>query len=194
MHSSYITNNYGEVFKAMITAFLPVNCVELGVLEGYSAIAIAEGLKDNFEKRGTKGHLNAFDLFDKYPYRHASQKTVEKNIEEKGLTEWVTLHEADAFLVDGKYEDHSVHFLHIDLSNTGATVKKIMEDWDKKMAVGGIVCFEGGSEERDQIEWMKKYNAQSIKQELETNPIIEENYVFGTYFKFPGLTCLLKKR
>ncbi len=41
---------------------------------------------------------------------------------------------------------------------------------------------------------MKKYESASIKQELETNPIIEKNYVFATYMKFPGLTCLLKKR
>lgn len=194
MHSSYTVNNYAEVFKAIVTAFLPVNCVELGVLEGYSACAIGEALKENFERRGTRGHLNAYDLFEKYPYRHASMKSVEKTIEEKGLMEFVTLHEADAFLVDGKYENNSVSFLHVDLSNTGETVHKIIQDWDKKMVHGGIICFEGGSEERDEVDWMKRYGAPSIKKELETNPIIEANYVFGTYFKFPSLTCLLKKR
>ena len=194
MHSSYLTNNFAEVFKAMISAYQPIVCVEIGVLEGYSAIAIAQGLKENFDKHGAQGHLSAYDLFDEYPYRHVSQETTKKNIDEAGLSDWVTLYEEDARNVDGFYQSNSVHFLHIDISNTGTTVRQMMEKWDKKMVQGGIICFEGGSEERDQVEWMVQNKCESIKLQLEINPIIEARYIFGTYFKFPSLTCLLKKR
>lgn len=194
MHSSYITHNYADVFKAIISAFNPVVCVELGVLEGYSAIAIAKGLKDNLEKHAVRGHLNGYDLFDDYPYRHSSIEATLANIDQAGLSEWVSLEKADAFEVHNLYGQNSVHFLHIDLSNTGSTIRTIMDLWDDRMAVGGIICFEGGSEERDRTDWMVKYDLPPIKPELETNPIIENKYIFGTYFKFPSLTCLLKKR
>lgn len=194
MHSSYLTHNYVAVFKAMISAYQPINCVELGVLEGYSALAIASGLKENFDKHGAKGHLVAYDLFEEYPYRHVSYETTKKNIDDAGLSDWVTLYQEDAFRAHSFHGPNTVHFLHVDLSNTGDTVKKIMEFWDNLMVQGGIICFEGGSEERDQIEWMTQYKAEPIKKELETNSIIEARYVFATYFKFPSLTCLLKKR
>ena|SRR3990167_4643079 len=194
MYSSFQVNNYADVFKAIVSAFQPTVCVELGVLEGYSANAIAKGLKENFDKHGTKGMLDAYDLFEQYPYRHVSMEMTLGNIANSGLSEWVSLQKADAFEVHKRYERHSVSFLHVDLSNTGETVRKIMELWDDRMVYGGIICFEGGSADRDEIEWMKKYNASPLKHEFETNPIIEARYIFGTYFRFPGLTCLLKKR
>lgn len=194
MHSSYAVNHFEDIFKAVISAHQPTVCVELGVLEGFSAIAIARGLKENFDKHGTCGHLDAYDLFEDYPYRHAPMALAEKNIEEAGLKIFVTLHKQDAFTVSELYPPNSVHLLHVDLSNTGETLKEIMQAWDSKLVQGGIILFEGGSEERDGIEWMKKYGTPSIKNELETNPIIQEKYVFGTYFRFPSMTCLLKKR
>lgn len=194
MNSSYIANQFDQIFKAIVSAYMPSVCVELGVLEGYSTIAIASELKRNHEKYGSSGHLNAYDLFEKYPYRHSTIKETQENIEKKGLGEYVSLYSEDAFKVHEKYNTRGVDFLHVDLSNTGETVRKIMETWDSKIDIGGVICFEGGSEERDQVPWMIKYNKDSVKDELERNKIIERNYVFGTYFQFPSLTCLLKKR
>ena len=106
----------------------------------------------------------------------------------------MTLYTKNAYSVWEDYQDNSVHFLHVDISNTGDTVRVIMEQWDPKMIQGGIICFEGGTEERDNVEWMKKYGKPSIKAEIENNQIIAEKHVLGTYMRFPGLTCLLKKR
>lgn len=194
MHSSYSVNNFEAVFKAVVSAAQPTACVELGVLEGYSAISIAKGLKDNYDKHGTLGHLDAYDLFEDYPYRHSSKEQTEKNIKDSGLGDWVSLYKEDAFKVDQLYSPNSVHLLHVDLSNTGETLKKIMWLWDSKLVYGGIILFEGGSEERDNIDWMKKYGTPAIKHELENNETIKEKYVFGTYFRFPSMTYLLKKR
>lgn len=194
MHSSYAINNYADVFRTIVSASQPTNCVELGTLEGYSAVAIARGLKENFEKFGGRGHLACFDLFEDYAYRHSTLEEVRKNLEEAGVSDFVTVKKQDAYTVHELYEPNSIHLLHVDLSNTGETVRKIIELWDDRMVVGGIILFEGGSEERDNIPWMKDYKAPSIKEELEKNLTVELKYVFGTYFKYPGLTHLLKKR
>jgi len=186
MESSYQKNNYGEVFSFIVDAFKPVNCVELGVLNGYSAFHIGAQLR----KIG-RGRLQVYDLFEDYPYRHSSEADVRelfKNCDN------VEIFKRDAFTVADLYQDRTVDFIHVDLSNTGDIVRKIMEQWDQKMVQGGVVLFEGGSEERDCMEWMNKYSKEPIKPEVENNPIIRANYIFGTYLKFPSLTMLLKKR
>ena len=189
MRSSYIKNNYADVFKAIVDTYVPRVCVELGVLDGYSAIAIAQGLKKN-----NAGHLDAYDLFDDYPFKHGSMKETQDEIDKAEVSDFVSLKKNDAYKVHEIYGDNSVGLLHVDISNTGETVRKAMENWDKKMALGGVILFEGGTEGRDQEAWMEKYGKEPIKLELESNPIIKSSYVFGTYPKWPGLTMLLKKR
>lgn len=185
MRSSYIENNYDEVFFAIIRAFQPINCVELGVLDGFSAFHIARALEAN-----GRGILNAYDLFEDYAFKHGSQEEVSRLLTGKS----VNLHKKDAYTVAADYPDASVDFLHVDISNNGDTFDKIMEQWDPKLVCGGIICFEGGTEERDQVEWMVKYGFRPIKPAIEQNKIVEAKYIFGTYLKFPGLTMLLKKR
>jgi len=68
-----------------------------------------------------------------------------------------------------------------------------MDLWDPKVRNGGLVVFEGGTEERDQVEWMTKYNKDPIYPEIFRNPHFNLNYVGGTYRSFPGLTVMLKK-
>ena len=186
MESSYKQNNYGEVFRAIISAFHPINAVELGVLNGYSTFHIAAALKKN-----GRGDLNAYDLFEDYPYRHSNYEDIKILFQH---CQNVKIHKQDAYSVADNYQNGSVDFLHIDLSNDGDTVKKIMNQWDTKMVIGGIILFEGGTEERDKVEWMMKYNRPSLKNEIETNKFIENGYILGTYLKYPGLTMLLKKR
>jgi len=186
MRSSYRENNYGEVFRAIIDAFKPRACVELGVLDGYSTGYIAGKLKEIGD-----GVLHAYDLFEGYQYKNSNFKEVSDRYAEY---QNLRISQMDAFEVAKLYAPGSVDFLHVDLSNTGDTVRKIMEQWDEKMVQGGVVLFEGGTTERDNIDWMIKYGCAPIKKEIETNPIIQSRYVYGTYLKFPGLTMLLKKR
>lgn len=186
IESSYGVNNYGEVFRAIVDAFKPINVVELGVLNGYSTFHIAAALQ-----RNGRGEIKAYDLFEDYPFRHAKFQDVVEFFKPYANVE---IRRADAYMVAETYPDHSVDLLHIDISNNGDTVKKMMEQWDRKMVHGGVILFEGGSEERDNIEWMVKYGFPKMKPEIETNPIIQEKYVYATYLKYPSLTMLLKKR
>lgn len=176
----------------MIRGYKPHLAVELGVLHGYSTLAILEGMKANCH-----GELHSYDLFEDYPFNHGSMEEVRARIEAAGYPCCgvnYQLRKMDAFMVHELYPENSVGFLHVDLSNDGDIVRRIMELWDPKMVYGGIICFEGGTEERDRVEWMVKYGNAAMKPELEKNKIIEDKYVMGTYLEFPGLTVLLKKR
>lgn len=186
MRSSYIDNNYGKIFQKIILDLRPKVVVELGILDGYSTINIAKALK-NFNAK-----FDSYDLFEKYKYKHGSKKGVQELIDKENLTFFVNVRQGDAFKVYKNYKDNSIDFLHVDISNTGDTLKKIIDFWNSKLSDVGIIAFEGGSEERDNVFWMKKYKCSSIKKELETNKIIKKYYKYTTLQKFPSLTILKK--
>jgi len=193
MRSSYIENNYDEVLKSYILNWRPTTLVELGVLDGYSTIAIAEAVKEMNFLYQMNSKLQSYDLFEDYEFKHGVKEEVEKLIEEKGLTPYVDVIKGDAYKVHELYPDNSVQFLHVDISNTGDTLREITKLWTPKLIERGLILFEGGSDERDHNEWMTKYNKSSIKKEMETNKFINTNYIYGTYYPYPSLTVFLKK-
>ncbi len=191
--SSYEKNNFGQLLRAIVIATKPVCLVELGIGYGYSTKYIAQGVMINKERFGLNGHLDSYDIFEDYPYKHGVKKDVETLLEKEKLNEFATICKGDAFKAHEKYNNKQINFLHVDLSNTGEIIRKIMELWDKKIVQGGYIIFEGGSEERDKVEWMIKYKKESIRKEIESNAHIGKNYVYGTYHDFPSMTVLLKK-
>lgn len=191
--SSYAKNNFGPIFKNTIISFKPHVCVELGVLNGYSTFWTAFGLKHNHLIHFHRGHLHCYDLWEDYAFSHGDKKEVENLLEKNKVSEYVTLNHGNAFDIHSKWGNKSLGFLHVDISNDGETVKQIMENWHPKLSMGGLILFEGGSEERDKIEWMKKYNKKSIRKEINENKIINLFYQYGTYNKFPSLTIMVKK-
>jgi len=193
MRSSYIENNIGDILKAYVLGWRPSTLVELGVLDGYSTLAIADGVKEMQLLYGMNTKLVAYDLFDDYQYKHGDQAEVQKLIDEKGLTQYVELRKGDAYKVFEDFPDNSIQFLHVDISNTGDTLLKILELWSPKLIERAIIMFEGGSDERDKIDWMVKYHMTPIKPMLEKNEFINKNYMYGTYYAFPSITVLLKR-
>lgn len=199
MRSSYILNNYGELLKQYVIAWQPSSFVELGVLDGYSTLHIAQGIKWLHKHRGYQGRLDAYDLFDDYEFKHGNKEEVEKLLSDNGVSDYVNLQRGNAYAVQSKYPDmaldsvRGIEFIHVDISNTGATLRSFMDLWHPKIGQRGLVLIEGGSNERDQVEWMQKYNKPSIKEEIRTNPIINKYYMYGTYFDYPSMTVLLRK-
>lgn len=193
MRSSYIENNFGLVFKSYVLEWRPVTLVEFGVLDGYSTLNIAQGVKELDKLYGIKTKLISYDLFDDYQFKHGDKEEVEKLLLEQGVSDYVNLIKENAYKVYKDFQDESLEFLHVDISNTGDIIKKIIELWHPKMRGGSLVLLEGGSSERDNVEWMIKYNMSSIKKEIETNEIINKYYMYRTYFKFPSMTVLVKK-
>lgn len=192
MRSSYLQNNYADVFRAVIISRQLQCCVELGILDGYSLIAIGKALREVGDTFSKPVFLDAYDLFEKYPYKHGKFCEVRDLINKEKLEEITTIIPGDAFKVHANYSDKHLDFLHVDISNTGTTVKKIMKLWDSKIKPGGVILFEGGSAERDKVEWMIKYKMPSLAKELKNNPVIRAKYKSFLFESFPSLTMLIK--
>jgi len=193
MRSSYLENNYKRIFFALVEAFRPPNCIELGVLDGYSSVAIGKGLKHNFTLGRTgMPRLDSYDLWGDYQYKHGDTAQVQETINSEGLKDYIFLHKGDALKVHENYGPRSVQLLHVDISNTGDILKYMVEAWTEKLCHWGLLLFEGGTKERDEVEWMVKYNKKPIRPELHSNPDIQKFYTYGTYRHWPGLTVMVK--
>lgn len=193
MRSSYCQNGYGKIFERIIYAYTPQKCVELGVLDGYSTLHIAKGMQHTLKVNHHLSHLNSYDLWDDYEYKHGDKASVQKMLVENKVEDFVTLYKEDAYKVADLYTELSICIVHIDISNTGKILRDMVDLWYPKLAFSGLILFEGGSEERDNVEWMAKFNKPKIKPELESNKFIKEKFIYGTYHQFPSLTVLRKK-
>lgn len=186
MRTSYKQNDFGEIFYRLVRSYKPETVVELGILDGYSTLHIAKGIQMN-----DSGRLWGYDLWDDYDYKHGDMEQVYEMLREEGVSSYVTLMKGDAFEVHEEWADEYIDFLHVDISNDGKVIREIMELWHPK--VSGIIVFEGGSEERDNVEWMDLYDKESIVEELRTNKLINDNYVYYTYKEFPSMTIMFRR-
>ena len=194
IRSSYKDNDYGNVFRALILAQKPNLVVECGVLDGYSTFNIGQAIKFNREKRNIICSFFAYDLWEDYEYKHGDYSEVENMLNEQGLDDYVFLTEGDAFFVYNVFEDKSIDFLHMDISNNGDTIIKTLELWGDKISDNGIIAFEGGSEDRDNVEWMIKYGFPSIREVLINDPIVYENWDVQILDSFPSMSLLFPKK
>lgn len=193
MRSSYKDKNYGAVLSSLVIGKRPELCVEFGVLDGYSTIHIASAIKFNRDSFGIDGQLWCWDLWDSYEYNRGSQEEVQERIDSYGLAPFVKLSKGDAFEVSGIFPYNSIDFLHFDISNDGDILKKMIQIWGPKMKPYGMIAFEGGSEERDNIEWMIEYNKKPIREELKNNKTIKDDFHYFVMTAFPSMTILQKK-
>jgi len=183
--SSYRENGYKWLFYGLARVYKPQVCVELGVLHGYSLCATAIGLKMN-----GVGIVHGYDLWEKYPYRHTSMAATQQHVDQLKLADYVRLYEADAYDVPDLWEDGSVDWVHVDISNDGEVVDWALNAWRSKLREGGLILLEGGSEERDRVEWMVEYGKEPIVPTLARWGDVYEMYTFEP---FPSLTvCKLK--
>ena len=182
MKSSYRDKNYGLLFMALVDIHEPKLVVELGVLKGYALNHLSNGKTDKDCK------FIGIDLFEDYEYNHASFEEVKEYFDERYPQ--VELRKQDAFEAAKDFEDESVDILHIDLSNTCDILEKAFDHWSPKVRKDGIVIFEGGSEERDNVEWMKKYNKTPIK--YFKRFIGYRGYECVTLVPFPSITICRK--
>jgi predicted O-methyltransferase YrrM len=151
--SSYKENNYGKLFTALVEIHQPELVVECGVLSGYSLSAMMDA-----DLRKPCRFIGV-DLFEGYPYKHCKYEEMKKFFH---FTE-VELRKKEAVQAAEDFEDESVDILHIDLSNNGNILDDMFDAWTQKIKKGGLVIFEGGSPERDKVEWMEKYGRSPIR-------------------------------
>ena len=192
VESSYAKHKLGSVFYSLARSEKPTLIVELGTYMGYSSLHLAAALKDN---NPTKSELHLIDLWNEYPYRHCSLEQAEENFRKNQLLEQintrVVFKQSDAFSIASDYQDSSIDLLHIDISNDGNSLKDCLELWEQKIRPGGLLLFEGGSSERDQVEWMKEYGKTPISDFIEQKEF-SSRFEHCTLQDFPSLTIARK--
>ena len=75
------------------------------------------------------------------------------------------------------------------LYTNGDVYEYVFEKYIDKLSDDGIIIMEGGSVDRDNIEWMNKYNKPKIQ------PVIKKyqhNYNIKTIGTFPSITLIKK--
>ena len=170
MKSSYAKNNYNLIFAELAkdSKFI----VEFGILNGYSLKAFAE----------SGNEVCAYDLFDDYAYNHPRYIDLV-------ATFWkydnVMILKGDFYKEHIHFKDNEIDLLHIDISNTGEVFRYAVEYWLPK--VRGVMVLEGGSIERDKVDWMIKYKKEPINEYLKSSGLDYE-----IIEKYPSLTIIKK--
>jgi predicted O-methyltransferase YrrM len=175
--SSYGKNDIGQTLYDLVLKYKPKKIVDFGILYGYSTIAMAMALDEIGE-----GHIYANDLFEDYQFKHSTMSETQANINSYGLAQYVTLSKKNFDEWLKQPEDFDL--LHVDVSNKGDTIERLYEVVKDQINRGAIAVFEGGSEERDNVRWMIKYNCKKIG-DSQVPFIVVNN-------KFPSLSIIKK--
>lgn len=179
LQSSYVARGYGSIFYALIRALNPARAVEIGIFEGFSLLSAAAALRDN-----GGGRLAGYDLFDAYPYRHADREQVSRQIVASGLEHLVEIQFCDERNVHERYD--FVDYLHVDVSNNGDTYRRVFDQWSHK--VRQVILLEGGSAERDNVDWMRRYEKPAIAPALAEITERYPDWSLNVLQPFPSLT------
>jgi predicted O-methyltransferase YrrM len=153
--SSYQMNDLGKTIYEFVLEKKPNRVIEFGCLHGYSTVCIAMALK---ELGG--GKLICYDLWDDYTYNHTTMSETIENVNKYGLNEYVDFIKKD--YMDWLESPEDFDIMHLDISNTGDTILNTYQKLKPFIESGSSILFEGGSVERDNIDWMIKYNAKTI--------------------------------
>lgn len=181
MNSSYNSKiNFGDIISSITFLKNPKKIVECGILEGYS-------LDKFILNSDTDTQIDAYDIFDKFHGNHAIK---DKIIKQFSPHKNVNIEYGDFYNVFKLHENKSIDILHIDIANNGDVYEFMFQNYVDKLKDDGIILMEGGSEERDNIEWMIKYNKYKIKPVLKK---YSENYDIKTIGKIPSITIIKKK-
>jgi len=179
VESSYRKNDLGQVLYDTVLKYKPKKIIEFGTLEGYSSIAMAMALKDIGE-----GCVYAYDLWEQYPFKHSTQDACLKNIKDHGVEDFINLRDSDFIRWLEDPEDFDM--LHIDISNDADIMLCVRSALHDKIQDGAIILFEGGSEERDRVDWMFKYRKKPMFENIENigYKILDS--------KFPSISIMTK--
>ena len=155
IESSYYSNDIGKTIYEWVLKVKPTKVIEFGCLYGYSTVAIGLALKHL-----GKGKLKCYDLFENYQYKHSTIQQTMENVKKYGVEDYVEFIEMDYYEWLSNPEDFDL--MHLDISNAGDTILNTYNALKDKINNGSVILFEGGSEERDNVEWMVKYKTTTI--------------------------------
>lgn len=178
--SSYEQNDFCSDFEKIIKDVKPKLIVEFGILKGYSLQAFVD-----FSDASCQ--INAYDLFDDFPYNAADYTTITDKFKNYDN---ITVEKLDFFEGYKKYENGTIDILHIDIANNGDVYQFAVEKYMDKISNKGAMILEGGSRDRDEIGWMNEFNKRKIHPYLEE---IKEKYNITIIEKYPSITIITNK-
>ena len=181
MNSSYKSKiDYSALFKLVCFLKKPKKIVEFGILNGYSLYHMCNSVDKEC-------HIVAYDIFEKFNGNGADYKTITKMFKNNKN---VSIQRGDFYKAIEKIENNSIDILHVDIANNGDVYEFVFTQYIKKLSKGGIIILEGGSKERDNVEWIKKYNKPPLKPVLDK---YKNDFSILTVDNFPSITFVQKK-
>ena len=182
MRSSYNKTDitYGELIQSITQITNPKKIVEIGILDGYS-------LKSFIQSANITTEICAYDLFDDFNGNHSDKNTLIEKFKDFSN---VKIKYGDFYKLHNLI--NNVDILHIDIANNGDVFEFVINNYFNLLSPNGIILFEGGRIDRDNVEWMIKYDKPKI------NPIIEKyqalNFDIKIYGTFPSITIITNKK
>ena len=176
--SSYRDEKFSKVLRTICILKNPKKVVEFGILDGYSLDCFIESTEPDCQ-------IIAYDLFEDFPYNSAIFDEMIKKYDNSR----VSLNRGNLFGSHNIFDDSSIDIIHIDIANDGDFYEYCIKNLMKKLSDSGVMILEGGSEERDNIEWMVKYNKPKIREVLYR---YDNQYKIRVFNEFPSLTIITK--
>lgn len=178
INSSYAENNFRDVINSLTFSKNPQIIVEFGILNGYSLDSFLNSSSINCQ-------IDAYDIFDDFVGNGAHYDSI---INKYKKCDNVRVQKGDFYKKHKNFVDESIDILHVDIANDGDVYKFCVDNYYSKLVKGGIIILEGGSVERDNVEWMKKYNKTPIHDFIKTLT----SYNVMTINSFPSMTIIRK--
>jgi len=178
MNSSYKNNiEYKDIFSTICFLNEPFKIIEFGILDGYSLKAMADIVNSTCS-------IEAYDIFEEFKGNAANKEKIEKEFQ---VYPNISIHYGDFYKQIELLTNNSIDILHIDIANDGDVYEFVFNNYINKMKEGGIIIMEGGSFERDNVEWMIKYKKNPIKPVLN---IYSQKYNIMTLGIIPSITII----
>lgn len=181
-NSSYINNvTYLDIIAGITVSVQPKKIIEFGILNGHS-------LKTFYNYSDKNTQIYAYDIFDDFNGNSANKIEIDKRFKNCNN---VTIEYGDYYSQYKSIDDNSIDILHIDIANNKEVYNFCIDNYLTKISDSGCIILEGGSKERDEVEWMNKYNKPKIF------PYIEQlkerdDIVIETIGTNPSITILKK--
>lgn len=182
MQSSYnkIDITYGELIQTITKSINPKKIVEIGILDGYSLYSFVKSARFDTE-------ILAYDIFDEFNGNHSFK---DKICEKFNQFSNVKINYGDFYKLHHTLNE--IDILHVDIANNGDVLEYVIKNYLELMTHNGIILFEGGSKERDNVEWMSKYNKPLISPVVEK--YINQNMNIQVIGNFPSITIIKKSQ
>ena len=160
-------SSYGDILSSIAFTQSPKTVVEIGILDGFS-------LEKLVQATGPTTKIMAYDI-------SANMEELQNKFKNHSRVE---IQYGDFYNLNNII-DGNLDIIHIDIANDGNVYKYAVENYMNLLSRKGILVLEGGSRERDEVDWMKRYEKPPITEYLKSITLPRK-----TLGKFPSITMI----